>query len=88
MDLIEFGTAVGNLKKHYTRMENAKGLYARGDGAEALFNETMAELKKMWLECPQVTRETKFEDLPFAIGPHNATLKEILFSEPVVEDEE
>ena len=86
MDLIEFGTAVGNLKKHYTRMENAKGLYSRGDNAEALFNQTMAELKAMWLECPQVTRDTKFEDLPFVIGPFDMKLKEALYIEPEAEN--
>lgn len=88
MDLIEFCQKVAEAKRHFDRMNTAEqsGNYARGDGASLLAEYAMNELKTMFAECPQVTRETKFEDLPFAIGPFNTTLKEALYIEPEAEN--
>ena len=88
MDLIEFCQKVAEAKRHFDRMTTAEqsGNYNRGDGASLLAEQAMNELKAMFAECPQVTRDTKFEDLPFAIGPFNTTLKEALYIEPEAEN--
>ena len=89
MDLIDFCQKVAEAKRHFDRMTTAEqgGNYNRGDGASLLAEQAMNELKAMFADCPQVTRETKFEDLPFAIGPFDMKLKDALYIEPVVEDE-